>query len=270
MTATMKRASIVAGLDSQQTAAASVYRGTVRHRRFGRTPRTFAPRLFMAYLDVDALPGSLDSVPMWSARRSAPLRFRRRDFFDGRDGPLGPAVRELVEAELQRRPAGQIYLLAHLRTFGYVFNPLAVYYCWDPDGERLDAIVLEVTNTPWGERHCYVIDAHGDTASTRTPKAMHVSPFLPMNVEYHVSWTAPGADLSLRIQVERAGDPIFEAHLELTHASLDNRRALALPLRYPLMPLRGLMAIYREAIRLLIRRVPVHAHPNLRTRKAER
>jgi uncharacterized protein len=262
MTATMARSRVI----SPPRAAASAYRGTVRHRRFGRARRTFEPRLFMAYLDVDALPGSLDAVPMWSARHVAPLRFRRRDFFDGGDQPLGPAVRDLVEARLGHRPTGPIFLLAHLRTFGHVFNPLAVYYCWNSDAADLDAIVLEVTNTPWGERHWYVIDARGDATSTHTPKAMHVSPFLAMDVEYHVSWTVPDADLSLRIEVERAGDVMFEAHLVLTHAALDRRRAIELPLRYPLMPLLGLVAIYREAMRLLIRRVPVHAHPDRGTR----
>ena len=121
--------------------AVAIYEGTVRHRRFTPTLREFAPKLFLAYLDVDALPGSLDRLPLWSARRPAPVRFRPRDFLDGTDRPLGAAVRDLVQARLGRRPTGPVHLLAQLRTFGWLFNPLADYYCWTPDGlgSRRDA-----------------------------------------------------------------------------------------------------------------------------------
>ena len=129
------------------------------------------------------------------------MHFRRRDFFDGRPGPLGDAVRDLVEERLGRRPDGPVYLLAHLRTFGWLFNPLAVYYCWSTDGHALDALVLEVTNTPWGERHWYVVDARVVTGAHVVSKALHVSPFLPMDVDYQLSWTAPRDTLRLDIAV---------------------------------------------------------------------
>lgn len=248
---------------------AAIYHGTVRHRRNEPT-REFSPKLFLAYLDVDALPGVLDAFPLWSARRAAPVHFRRRDFFDGGTRPLGPALRDLVEARLGYRPSGSIFLLAHLRTFGSLFNPLAVYYCWSPGRDRLDAIVLEVTNTPWGERHWYVFDARGGAASARTPKGMHVSPFLPRDVEYHVTWTRPGAALSLRIEVERAGSRIFEAHLALRRATLDRGSAMTFLARHPLLPLRGLVAIYREALRLFVGRVPLYRHPARRAQGGAR
>ncbi len=240
---------------------AALYHGTVRHRRDVPVPRTFVRKMMLAYLDVDALPGTLDDLPFWSARRAAPIHFRRRDFFDGGTESLGVGVRRLVEDRLGRRPPGSIFLLAQLRTFGCLFNPLAVYYCWNAGGEGLDAIVLEVTNTPWGERHWYVIDARAGAADARVPKLMHVSPFLPMDVEYRVTWTEPGPDLCLRIDVERAGARVFGANLALRRAPLDRRNAIAFPTRAPLLPLRGLLAIYREALRLLVRRVPLYRHP---------
>lgn len=238
----------------------AIYEGTVRHRRLTPTAREFAPRLFLTYLDVDALPGSLDSLPLWSGRRRAAVRFRRHDFFDGADRPLGDAVRDLVEHRLGRRPQGPVFLLAQLRTFGWLFNPLAVYYCWNDDGRVLDAIVLEVTNTPWGERHWYVFDArrgHG----ARSAKAMHVSPFLPMDVDYRVSWTAPGEDLCLDINVARGDTTLFSAGLALRRAVLDRRRAVAVLVRYPLAPLRVSLAIYRKALAVLFARVPLYRHP---------
>ena len=241
--------------------AAAIYDGTVRHRRRVETDREFTPKLFLAYLDVDALPGLLDRVPLWSARQLAPIRFRRRDFFDGGTEPLGDAVRDLVEARLGRRPPGSIFLLAHLRTFGWLFNPLAVYYCWSERGDELDAVVLEVSNTPWGERCWYVFDARENVTSACTAKAMHVSPFLPMDVSYRVTWTVPGAALSLRIEVERGGNRIFDAHLALRRAPLDRRNAIGFPARHPVAPLRGSIAIYREAIRLFVKRLPLYRHP---------
>ena len=224
---------VVRAIRGGRMTAVAVYEGTARHRRLTPRAREFAPRLFLAYLDVDALPGSLDGLPGWSARRPALVRFRRRDFLDGRPGPLGDAVRDLVEARLGRRPEGTVHLLAHLRTFGWLFNPLSVYYCWRPDG-ALDALVLEVTNTPWGERHWYVIDAGTGAGAHVMPKAMHVSPFLPMDVDYHVSWTAPGDTLDARHRRRsRRRRPMFAAGLALRRRLLDRRHALAVLVRHP-------------------------------------
>ena len=238
----------------------AAYEGTVVHRRFGSHARQFAPRLLMAYLDVDALPDSLDDLPGWSGRRPAPVHFRACDFLTGQDRPLGPGVRALVESRLGRRPTGPIFLLAHLRTFGWIFNPLAVYYCWDEAGCALDAIVLEVTNTPWAERQWYVFDAKTGSEAT-TPKAMYVSPFLPMDLDYRVSWTTPGPGLDLSIAVTRDGRPLLRAEMTLRRAALDRRGSLRLLARHPLAPLRGSAEIYRKALKLWMDHAPFYRHP---------
>ena len=247
----------------------AIYEGTVRHRRFA-PQREFAPKLFLASLDVDALPGSLDALPLWSARRPAPVRFRAVDFFDGTGRPLGVAVRDLVQERLGRRPTGRVHLLAQLRTFGWLFNPLAVYYCWAPDGRALDAIVLEVTNTPWGERHWYVVDAQMNTNTTTTGKAMHVSPFLPMDVDYRITWTAPDAKLNLRIEVERGHAPVFDAELALHRTTINRGRAVTVLARYPMLPLRVSAGIYAKATRLLAAGAPVYRHPSRRQARSSR
>ena len=243
----------------------AIYRGAVRHRRSTPIDNQFRHRLFLAYLEVDALPSSLDRLPFWSARHIAPVRFRRRDFLDGETTPLGPAIRELVENRLGRRPTGPIHLLAHLRTFGWLFNPLVVYYCWEPGGGSLGAIVLEVTNTPWGERHHYVLDATR-AATARHAKALHVSPFLPIDMEYRISWTVPDDELSLRIEAGSRGAVDFEAELSLRRLELDRRSAATILVRYPLMPLRVSASIYRHALRLFRKGVPLYGHPSRRER----
>jgi DUF1365 family protein len=237
-----------------------VYEGTARHTRPGPARHEFAPRLFLAYLDVDTLPDALDDVLGWSARHRAPVEFRAADFFTGDGRPLGDGIRDLVQQRLGRRPDGPVYLLAQLRTWGHVFNPLAVYYCWDRSGRVLDVVVLEVTNTPWGERTWYVFDARCARGTVTTTKSMYVSPFLPMDVEYRVSWTPPDDRLALDIRVERDGETLFAAGLAMVRAPLTPRSAALLLVRYPILPLRGVVGIYRRALALWLRRVPVHRH----------
>ncbi len=246
----------------------ALYEGTARHRHFEPVAEEFAPRLFMAYLDVDALPASLDHLPLWSARGPAPVHFRNRDFFDGRDERLGPAVRDLVATRLGRRPEGSIFLLAHLRTFGWLFNPLSVYYCWEPDGQALDAVVLEVTNTPWHERCWYVFDARDNTTAASAPKAMHVSPFLPMDLEYRVRWTTPGDNLRVRLDLTRDGCRVFDATLAMQRVELDRRAAVSVLARTPLMPQRVSTGIYAQAARLFAHGAPTYRHPERHPRSS--
>ena len=165
---------------------------------------------------------------------------------------------------------GRVHLLAQLRTFGWLFNPLAVYYCWTPDGRALDAIVLEVTNTPWGQRHWYVLDARRNMTTTTTAKAMHVSPFLPMDVDYRITWTVPDAELNLRIEVERDHTPVFDAELALRRTTINRGRAVTVLARYPMLPLRVSAGIYAKAARLFARGVPVYRHPSRRRERSSR
>jgi DUF1365 family protein len=238
------------------TDAVAIYEGRAPHRR-GAHGHSFSPRLFLAYLDVDALPNSLDALPGWSARRAAPVHVRTQDYFAGGGRALGESVRALVHERLGRRPAGPVFLLAQPRTWGYVFNPLAIYYCFDEG--RLDALVLEVTNTPWREREWYVLDARRGS-SGRVAKTMYVSPFLPMDVEYRVAWSTPGEHLALDIRVERHGTTVFDARLALRRRPLTRRTAIGVLVRHPLLPLRTVAAIYRHALRMWVRRVPYVRH----------
>ncbi|MCB0972366.1 MAG: DUF1365 family protein, partial [Acidimicrobiales bacterium] len=156
--------------------ASALYEGTLRHVRLDETRHEFTYRVLMAWLDLDELPGSLDAHPLWSARRPAPVRFDRRDFHGPPEVPLDVAVRDTVERTLGRRPSGPVRLLAHLRTWGWAFNPIAFYVVATPDESAMDVLVAEVTNTPWNERHAYVIPvgAPALTRPVRFAKELHV------------------------------------------------------------------------------------------------
>ena len=136
-----------------------LYEGTMRHRRFRPVPHAFGYRLFMVYLDLDELDEVFAGRWLWSTTRCALARFRREDHLGVPTVPLPDAVRALVKERLGFRPTGPVRLLTHLRYFGFVMNPVSFYYCFAADGKQLEAIVAEVNNTPWGERHCYVMDA---------------------------------------------------------------------------------------------------------------
>ena len=132
--------------------------------------------------------------------------------------------------------------------------------------DALDAIVLEVTNTPWGERHHYVLDGNQPEMSAHQAKVLHVSPFLPMAMEYRITWTPPRENLLLRIEVARSGTVEFEADLSLQRCELGQRRAATILVQYPMMTLRVSISIYRQAFRLLRKGVPLYHHPPRRTR----
>ncbi|MCA9772316.1 MAG: DUF1365 domain-containing protein [Myxococcales bacterium] len=252
----------------------AIYEGTVRHRRFHPIEHAFRYRLFQMYLDLDELPTLFDGHPLWSARRRAPAWFRRDDHVGDPAKPLARTVRDLVEEHTGRRPRGPIRLLAHLRYFGYVFNPLCVYYCFDEAGERIESLLVDVHNTPWNQRHPYVVDTPVGPATERlrryrVRKAFHVSPFLGMDYEYDWRFSTPGSRLAIHMRNVRIADdpdeaPIvdFDATLalerrEITPASLT--WALA---RYPWMTARIVAAIYFQALRLKSRGAPVHPHPD--------
>jgi DUF1365 family protein len=241
---------------------AALYTGTIRHRHFGAVAHEFTIPLFLLSVDVDTLPDVLDRLPLWSARRVAPIQFRRRDYLDSTDRPLGAAVRDLVEARTGHRPDGPVQLLTQPRTLGWLFNPISIYFCYDPTGGSVVALVLEVTNTPWHERSWYVIEV--DPAHPNGPwefaKTMHVSPFLTMDLTYRLRCTTSTDRITLRLEDTAAGTKVFDADLSLHRIALDRRSALLVPLRHPLQTWRVSGAIYAHAARLLRKGAPIVKH----------
>jgi DUF1365 family protein len=245
-----------------RSVTSAIYTGTVRHRRFGPVEHRFSHRLAMTFLRLDEVDDVLGRHPLWGRRPGTPVRFRRDDYLGDSAQDLGQSVKDLVEARLGFRPDGPVALLAHLRTFGWCFNPLAAYYCHDAEG-RVVAQVLSVTNTPWRERTEYVVDTRGspEAWTDSFAKAMHVSPFMGMDQRYELQATVPGDELHLGLATDEGGRRVFAAALDLQRQPAD-RAALGRVLwRYPLMTLRVSMAIHAQALRLWRKGVPFHNHP---------
>jgi uncharacterized protein len=249
--------------------ASAVYTGTIRHRRHAPRPHHFRYRLFMLYLDLSELDRVFAGRWLWSIGRRNLVEFRRSDYLGDPALALDEAVRQRVEAATGQRPTGPIRLLTHLRYAGYCFNPVSLYYCFDADGSRLEHVVAEITNTPWGERHSYVLSAaeaerHGSALGWRFAKTFHVSPFVAMERSYH--WRLQPPDAALRIHMDVLGDAgvEFDATLQLQrHAPGAARLAFCL-VAYPLMTARVWLAIHWQAFLIWCKRTPVHDHPHQR------
>jgi uncharacterized protein len=247
--------------------ASCIYEGTIRHRR--AAPATeFTHPIALCFVDLAELPSLLGGRLL--ARGPGILRFRRRDYLGDPAVPLDVAVRDRVGELTGSRPAGPIRLLTQLRSFGLCFNPVSFYYCLDAAGDRVDSVLAEVTNTPWGERHAYTLTNANHGPPTQGPptlimgsftKELHVSPLMGMDNVYEARATEPADTLSVHIASLRGGETAFDATLGLKRRELTRSAVARLGVRYPFATARTLALIYGHAIGLKLAGARVHPHP---------
>ena len=238
-----------------------LYVGTLYHRREVPKAHEFQYSVFLPYLNLSQLGQSLNQLPGWGTSRFSLARFLRTDFLAPHDEDLEVAVKDKVKDALGVRPEGDVYLLANLRYFGYVINPIACYFCFDHQ-QTLQSVVLEVTNTPWEERVTYVIPCTEGRADFHFQKNMHVSPFNPMDMTYHFLCAAPDDKLNIHLHVKQASELIFSASLALNAEPLTAKSAFAVWWRFPHMTLKVAAGIYWQALKLWLKKTPIYAHPS--------
>lgn len=244
-----------------------IYEGPVRHRRFAPRGHEFRYGLFLMYVDLDELPRLFDRFWFWSSRRTNVAWLRRADHLGHPDRSLKEAVLDAVEAETGTRLAGPVRLLTHFRYLGHGFNPVSFYYCFDETGDRVQAMVCEVNNTPWGEQHLYVLPAsesEGDGTHLKflRQKEFHVSPFMPMDIRYDWRFSQPGDRLSVHMANHRAGEKVFDATLSLRRVPISSYNLARVLVMYPLVTVKVVAGIYFEALRLWLKGTPFFPHPH--------
>jgi len=246
-----------------------LYVGQVKHKRYTPTPHAFRYGLFMLYLDLEELPTLFKNRWLWSASRPALARFKREDHLGDKTVDLASAVRGFVQQEAGVRLTGPIRLLTNLRYFGYGFNPVSFYYCFDETGEQVKVIVAEVNNTPWGEQYRYILpEAHNKgSASIKRfllDKRFHVSPFMGMNIDYDWRFKTPEKKLVVHMKNYQQGEKLFDATLSLQQRPVNAIHLAGALIRYPLMTAKIITGIHYQALRLWLKNVPFYPHPDKR------
>lgn len=246
-----------------QRSESAIFVGKIGHSRFAPRPRAFSYKIYMAYLDLDEIEGRSAVKPFAGSRlfsstsrsRWIPAQFRRADFYGDASELLSNEIRSLVECRTGTRPNGPIRVLANLRTFGYQFNPIAVYYCFDASGEKLSHVVADVGNIPYGENHAYVFTAEADGATIdgTAKKMMHVSPFLEMDYTYRMRTALPTDELGVLVSNSRDDVVEFSAALRLRRTPATAAQLRRTLRRFPAMTISVTAKIFWQALKMKLR-----------------
>ncbi|MEQ3696307.1 MAG: DUF1365 domain-containing protein [Pseudomonadales bacterium] len=246
----------------------AIYRGVVVHTRHAPRFHSFNYHTHMLYLDLDELEQLSRSIALFSVNRFNLIGFHRKDYLQSHHDDLKADVIEtILQDELgqelvAKKSIVSVRLLTQPRYFGLSFNPLSLFYCYD-DAEELVCIVGEVHNTPWNQRHRYIIPClPGKEWQYQHAKDFHVSPFNPMNLNYH--WTLSLVDEHLKVVIDarvqqQEEDRHFVAAMRLSRTSVN--RMPSLLIRYPLSAVTTVIRIYGQALKLWLKKVPFYSHP---------
>lgn len=252
--------------DGPATQSNALYVGSIAHRRHRPAAHAFRYGLFQTYLEASQFEQTLSPFWFCSTRRFNWLWYRRADYFGDSRQPLDAALRAHVAEQTGQAHQGPIFMLVSPRCFGFLMNPVSFYYGFDTDRRSLRWILAEITNTPWGERFSYLLQVDAaqpadDGYAWRFPKRFHVSPFLPMALEYAWRFGRPSRNLRVHMRVLESDIPQFDATLTLQRRELTAANLFAQVLKMPLLSFKVAAGIYWNALLIRLKGNPFHAHP---------
>jgi DUF1365 family protein len=272
MTAAWNRPTVASGLQSEWL------EGTIRHRRKAPINHEFSYHTGMLALDLREWDSITGISPLFSLEAFNWLSLRRKDYLNPDAGTLLESVLQKVEEATGWRPDGAVQLITHPRYFGYVFNPVSFYFCYDqgdqPNAGAVPRVILaQITNTPWKETHTYCLETRRQPSDGAPgegwrserfefSKRFHVSPFNPMNQHYRWTFSFRGPELRVHMNVLQDDEKQFDATLVVHRTSLD-RKVLHRSLRqFPLEAFKVTAGIYWHALKLKIKGAKFSTHPD--------
>ena len=246
----------------------AIYSGKVRHRRHSPKEHKFSYRLFLNWIDLDEV-DEIFKYPPFLGRGQFPslISFNRKKYFNPDKPHLKEAVKDRIEDDLGFRPEGKVYILTTLQYLGYCFNPVSFYYAYD-NQKKLQAVAAEINNTPWDQRFTYCLDLRNSNQKA-FEKEFHVSPFMPMDMNYKWFFPPPKNGLSVHMQNFKDGELKFDATLKLKRVPYSLKNMIKHAFIYPAMPFKISMGIYIHALRLWMKKIPFYNHPQCTTEQKE-
>jgi len=244
-----------------------IYNGVIRHRRYTPFEHFFSYPLFMVYVDISKVNKILETSLIWNINKPALISFYRKDYHGEPTKPLDKAVRDTIYKKTGKRINGPIRILTHLRYFGFCFNPVSFYYCFNTSDSKLEMIMAEVTNTPWNKRYSYIIDKKMLSGSKKNlvaelEKKLHVSPFWGMDHQYEWLFSEPDESLLVNMKNFKSGMKVFDATLTMKRKALTIKNLLISVLRFPFITLLVVYRIHWQALKLWIKKAPFFPHPS--------
>ena len=239
-----------------------IYTGTIKHRRFTPFNHFFTYPIFMVYFDISKVETMLRKSWIWNINKPSLVSFYRSDYHGESEYTLDESVRLTIFQKTGKKVTGPIRILTHLRYFGFCFNPVSFYYCFDEDDKNIELIMAEVTNTPWKERFTYLIDKKNKaTIDAKMDKEFHVSPFWGMDHQYEWSFSHPQEAIYVKMKNFNKGEKVFDATLKLDRIPLTLMSLLKNTFRYPFITIMVVFRIHWQALKLWIKGAQFFIHP---------
>lgn len=240
----------------------AIYSGWVRHRRFLPAKHEFTYKIYLTWVNLNEVDKLFNKGPLLSPSKwPSMVAFRRKNYLRSSKEDLLQACREKVKEDLSFDFDGEVCILTNLQYFGLCYNPVSFYYCYGKD-ENLKAIIAEINNTPWNQRHSYCIDMREKNYKD-FDKDFHISPFMPMDINYHWAFGPAKEKLAVKMQNFHKEEQMFDVDMQLERQEWSTARVLKYSLLYPLIPLKVIWGIYYQALRLKMKKVPFYDHPKL-------